>query len=124
MTHVRVDRVGQKVDLDDLIDTQDVARILGLAHRNTVSEYQAHYEDMPRPVINLGQGPIQALDTPGDRALARRAGSARSYPPKAQGYPADKGGGNVVPVRACHAVADDVRRAGARRRGVAAESIL
>ena len=48
--------MGRKVDVDDLIDTQDVARILGLAHRNTVSEYQARYEDMPRPVINLGHG--------------------------------------------------------------------
>jgi glutathione-regulated potassium-efflux system ancillary protein KefG len=48
--------MGRKVDVDDLIDTQDVARILGLAHRNTVSEYQARYEDMPRPVINLGRG--------------------------------------------------------------------
>ena len=48
--------MGRKVDVDDLIDTQDVARILGLAHRNTVSEYQARYKDMPRPVINLGRG--------------------------------------------------------------------
>jgi glutathione-regulated potassium-efflux system ancillary protein KefG len=48
--------MGRKVDVDDLIDTQDVARVLGLAHRNTVSEYQARYEDMPRPVINLGRG--------------------------------------------------------------------
>lgn len=48
--------MGRKVDVDDLIDTQEVARVLGLAHRNTVSEYQARYEDMPRPVINLGRG--------------------------------------------------------------------
>ena len=32
------------------------AHILGLAHRNTVSEYQARYEDMPRPVVDLGGG--------------------------------------------------------------------
>jgi glutathione-regulated potassium-efflux system ancillary protein KefG len=48
--------MGRKVDVDELIDTQDVARILGLAHRNTVSEYQARYDDMPRPVIDLGRG--------------------------------------------------------------------
>jgi glutathione-regulated potassium-efflux system ancillary protein KefG len=48
--------MGRKVDVDDLIDTQDVARILGLAHRNTVSEYQAKYAEMPRPVIDLGRG--------------------------------------------------------------------
>lgn len=48
--------MGRKVDIDDLIDTQGVATILRLAHRNTVSEYQARYEDMPRPVVDLGGG--------------------------------------------------------------------
>ena len=48
--------MGRKVDVDDLIDTQSVAEILGLAHRNTVSEYQARYDDMPRPVVDLGNG--------------------------------------------------------------------
>ena len=48
--------MGHKVDVDDLIDTQDVARILGLAHRNTVSEYQARYDDMPRAAVDLGRG--------------------------------------------------------------------
>jgi predicted DNA-binding transcriptional regulator AlpA len=46
----------RKVIVDELIDARDVAKILGLAHRNTVSEYQARYEDMPRPVVNLGRG--------------------------------------------------------------------
>jgi predicted DNA-binding transcriptional regulator AlpA len=48
--------MGRKVDVDDLIDTHSVAQIIGLAHRNTVSEYQARYEDMPRPVVDLGTG--------------------------------------------------------------------
>jgi predicted DNA-binding transcriptional regulator AlpA len=48
--------MGRRVDVDDLIDTKEVARILGLAHRNTVSEYQARYDGMPRPVIDLGGG--------------------------------------------------------------------
>jgi glutathione-regulated potassium-efflux system ancillary protein KefG len=48
--------MGQKVDVDDLVDTQAVADILGLAHRNTVSEYQTKYGDMPRPVVDLGRG--------------------------------------------------------------------
>jgi hypothetical protein len=51
--------MGRKVDVDDLIDTQTVARILGLAHRNTVSEYQARYDDMPRPVVELGGGRLK-----------------------------------------------------------------
>jgi predicted DNA-binding transcriptional regulator AlpA len=52
----KVAGMGREVDVDDLIDTQDVARLLGLAHRNTVSEYQMKYADMPRPVIDLGRG--------------------------------------------------------------------
>jgi len=51
--------VGRKVDVDDLIDTQTVAKILGLAHRNTVSEYQARYQDMPRPVVDLNNGRLK-----------------------------------------------------------------
>ena len=48
--------MGRKVDVDDLIDTRSVAEILGLAHRNTVSDYLARYDDMPRPVVDLGGG--------------------------------------------------------------------
>jgi hypothetical protein len=44
--------MGRKVDVDDLVDTQEVATILGLAYRNTVSEYQARYSEMPRPVVD------------------------------------------------------------------------
>ena len=48
--------MGRNVDVDDLIDTQAVAELLQLAHRNTVSEYQARYSEMPRPVVDLGKG--------------------------------------------------------------------
>jgi glutathione-regulated potassium-efflux system ancillary protein KefG len=41
---------------EDLIDAQDVAELLGLSHRNTVSTYQRRYQDMPRPVVDLGPG--------------------------------------------------------------------
>ena len=44
------------IDSDDLLDAHGVAEILGLAHRNTVSQYQRRYADMPRPIINLGGG--------------------------------------------------------------------
>lgn len=44
------------VQTEDLIDARAVAEILGLKHRNTVSEYQARYADMPRPVVELGRG--------------------------------------------------------------------
>lgn len=48
--------MGQYIDTDDVIDAQGVADFLGLAQRNTVSSYQRRYPDMPRPVIDLGQG--------------------------------------------------------------------
>jgi predicted DNA-binding transcriptional regulator AlpA len=51
--------MGRKVDVDDLIDTQEVAAILGLAHRNTVSEYQARYLEMPRPVVERRGGRLK-----------------------------------------------------------------
>ena len=47
------------VPTEDLIDTQSVADILGLSHRNTVSQYQRRYEDMPRPAIDLGDGRVK-----------------------------------------------------------------
>jgi hypothetical protein len=37
--------MGQRVDIDDLIDANGVAELLGLAHRNTVSVYQHRYPD-------------------------------------------------------------------------------
>jgi glutathione-regulated potassium-efflux system ancillary protein KefG len=44
------------IDTEDLIDARGIAELLGLAHRNTVSQYQRRYPDMPRPVVELGQG--------------------------------------------------------------------
>jgi hypothetical protein len=46
----------KRVAIDDLIDAHDVARILGLSHRHTVSQYQRRYPDMPRPALDLGPG--------------------------------------------------------------------
>ena len=48
-----------RVDTSDLIDTQGVAEILGLAYRNTVLQYQQRYGDMPRPVFDLGKGRVK-----------------------------------------------------------------
>lgn len=48
--------VAPRVDTEDLIDARAVAEILGLRHRNTVSQYQRQYDDMPRPVVDLGRG--------------------------------------------------------------------
>ena len=75
--------MGREVDLDELIDANGVAELLGLAHRNTVSVYQHRHEDMPRPVLNLGNGRIKLWLRPevqrwasdqADRTRRRRSG--------------------------------------------------
>jgi glutathione-regulated potassium-efflux system ancillary protein KefG len=48
--------MSPRVDTEDLIDAHEVARILGLSHFQSVSTYQRRYEDMPRPVVDLGVG--------------------------------------------------------------------
>ena len=49
----------QRVDIDELIDANGVAELLGLAHRNTVSVYQHRYPDMPRPVLDFANGRVK-----------------------------------------------------------------
>ena len=44
------------VDVEDIIDAQGIAELLGLSQRNTVSSYQRRYPTMPRPVLDLGRG--------------------------------------------------------------------
>ena len=44
------------VDTADLTDARGVAELLGLSHPNSVSTYQHRYQDMPRPVVDLGEG--------------------------------------------------------------------
>lgn len=48
--------VARRVDIEDLVDAVGVAQVLGLAQRTSVSVYQHRYEDMPRPVLDLGPG--------------------------------------------------------------------
>lgn len=48
-----------RVATEDLLDARGVADILGLSHRNTVSQYQRRYSDMPRPVLDLGDGRVK-----------------------------------------------------------------
>lgn len=44
------------VNTEDLIDAHEVARVLGLAHPNSVSTYLRRYPTMPRPAVDLGRG--------------------------------------------------------------------
>jgi predicted DNA-binding transcriptional regulator AlpA len=73
--------VPRRVLLDDLIDAHDVARILGLTHRNTVSQYLHRYPDMPRPVLDLGRGrPSLWLRPEIERWHARQVELGRTRP--------------------------------------------
>jgi glutathione-regulated potassium-efflux system ancillary protein KefG len=44
------------VDVSELIDAAEVARVLGLSHRNSVTTYLRRYGDMPRPVLERSEG--------------------------------------------------------------------
>jgi len=44
------------VNTEQLIDSRELAALLGLTHPNSVSLYQRRYADMPRPVVDLGSG--------------------------------------------------------------------
>jgi len=48
--------MSPKVDTEDLIDSQEVADLLGLSHRNSVSTYLRRYEAFPRPIVERGGG--------------------------------------------------------------------
>ena len=70
-----------RVSTEDLIDTQGVAEILGLAHRNTVHQYQQRYDDMPKPVFDLGKGRVKLWLRPEvERWAATQAAQPRVRP--------------------------------------------
>lgn len=48
-----------RINSEDLIDSQMVAEILGLSHRSSVTTYLRRYPDMPRPVVELGEGRVR-----------------------------------------------------------------
>lgn len=51
--------MGRQIDLDDLIDVNGVAEILGLSHHNTVTTYLRRYPDMPRPILHFEKSRIR-----------------------------------------------------------------
>lgn len=42
------------MDPEDLVDAAEVAELLGLRHRNSVSTYMRRYQDFPRPLVERG----------------------------------------------------------------------
>jgi len=47
-----------KLDPADLIDANDVAKIIGISRGSNVSIYRRRYPEFPEPVV---QGPLHAL---------------------------------------------------------------
>jgi predicted DNA-binding transcriptional regulator AlpA len=71
--------VSPKVEIDDLLDAQGVADVLGLSHRNTVFQYQRKYENMPPPAIDLGEGRVKLWLRPQiERWAAQQAAQGRT----------------------------------------------
>lgn len=48
--------MAPKVDPADLLDTTDVARLLGLSKATAVSVYRRRYDDFPQPLVDKGRG--------------------------------------------------------------------
>ena len=95
-----------KVDTEDLIDANEVAVLLGLSHRNTVSQYLIKYPDMPRPVIDLGPKRPRLWLRPDidywvqHRQPVRRGRPRRSSPPPAT-TPTALHGNKAPPLGGC-----------------------
>ena len=71
--------MAPRIDSEDLVDAHGVAEILGLSHRNTVSQYQKRYPDMPRPIVELGGGRTKLwLGSDMKRWAQRQASSGRT----------------------------------------------
>ena len=71
--------MAPQVATEDLIGAQVVAEMLGLSHRNSVSLYQRRYDDMPRPVLDLGEGRVKLWLRPDiERWAAEQGANGRS----------------------------------------------
>lgn len=44
------------VDTDDLLDSHEVAAILGLSSHRAISAYRGRYDSFPEPIIEKGSG--------------------------------------------------------------------
>ena len=66
--------MSRRIDPDDLVDARGIADLLDLSHPNSVSTYQRRYDDMPRPVVDMGQGRCKLWLRSEVAAWARRTG--------------------------------------------------
>lgn len=65
------------LDSDDLLDSHDVAAVLGLASPRAVSVYRGRYDDFPAPVIEKGTGRCVLWHRPDVEAWAQGRGMTR-----------------------------------------------
>ncbi len=72
--------VTPQVKTEDLIDSLEVAELLGLTHRNSVSTYLKRYADMPRPVVERGGGRTRLWLRQEIEAWAEETGRFRHQP--------------------------------------------
>jgi len=66
--------MAPKVNTEDLVGAAEVARILGLAHHNSVTTYLRRYPDFPRPVVDLSESRIRLWLRSDIAAWARATG--------------------------------------------------
>ena len=45
--------MGRKVDLDDLVDTSEIARRLGVGRPQVVHDWRRRHADFPQPVLRI-----------------------------------------------------------------------
>ena len=63
-----------KVDTEDLLDSNEVAELLGLGNNRAVSTYRARYDDFPEPVIEKPSGKCVLWLRSDIEAWARKTG--------------------------------------------------
>lgn len=66
-----------RVDPADLLDASEVAKLLGLSHRQAVATYAKRYDDFPKPIVDKGSGGACRLWLKADVVAWRDARRAR-----------------------------------------------
>ncbi len=69
--------MGRRVDIDDLIDVGQVAELLGLSHKNSVSTYAKRYPDFPPPAIEFADQKCRLWLRPELERWMRQTGRSR-----------------------------------------------
>ena len=63
--------MGRRVDVDDLLTSEEVAALIGVSHRQTVNTYLRRYPDFPQPVVERVGGRVRLWLRPDVERWAR-----------------------------------------------------